>query len=61
MMNDTDKTPTPAPTQTEGEPKDCAGCQRTGMNPSHQGSRRCESGSIASGGTKAHCSCDMCF
>ena len=31
------------------------------LKPSHNGSRRCESGSIASGGTKAHCSCDLCF
>lgn len=32
-----------------------------GFGPSHDGSTRCESGSIASGGTRAHCSCDTCF
>ncbi|MCK5609410.1 hypothetical protein KAR91_46485 [Candidatus Pacearchaeota archaeon] len=39
----------------------CPGCQREGMYPSHNGSVMCESGSIASGGTKSHCTCDMCF
>ena len=29
--------------------------------PTHDGSPSCESGSIASGGTKAHCTCDRCF
>lgn len=29
--------------------------------PSHRGSSRCESGSIASGGNKTHCTCDICF
>jgi hypothetical protein len=32
-----------------------------GPFPSHEGSARCESGSIASGGKRAHCSCDTCF
>lgn len=31
------------------------------FKPSHYGSKRCESGSLASGGTHAHCSCDTCF
>ena len=31
------------------------------FGPSKNGSARCESGSIASGGNKAHCSCDICF
>jgi hypothetical protein len=31
------------------------------MHPSHHGSSMCESGSIASGGTRAHCSCNACF
>jgi hypothetical protein len=31
------------------------------MKPSHCGSKRCESGSIASGGTHSHCSCGTCF
>lgn len=41
--------------------KACSTCQETGMRPSHNGSKRCESGSIASGGPNAHCSCDRCF
>ena len=39
----------------------CSICQRSGMKPSHNGSKNCESGSIASGGNKSHCSCDVCF
>jgi hypothetical protein len=37
----------------------CPSCQKFG--PSHDGSSRCESGSIASGGAKSHCTCDVCF
>lgn len=29
--------------------------------PSYLGSKHCKSGSIASGGRNAHCSCDTCF
>jgi len=29
--------------------------------PTREGSTRCQSGSLASGGTKTHCSCDICF
>lgn len=29
--------------------------------PTYAGSPRCQSGSIASGGDRAHCSCDVCF
>jgi hypothetical protein len=32
-----------------------------GFGPSHNGSPLCRSGSIASGGTRAHCTCDTCF
>ncbi len=32
-----------------------------GFGPWHDGSKRCESGSIASGGKIAHCTCDTCF
>jgi hypothetical protein len=39
----------------------CKGCNKTGMYPHHNGSTRCESGSIASGGRNSHCSCDTCF
>jgi hypothetical protein len=31
------------------------------MCPSHFGSQFCESGSLESGGTKSHCTCDWCF
>lgn len=39
---------------------ECPGCG-PGFRPSHDGSPRCESGSLASGGTHAHCTCDACF
>lgn len=29
--------------------------------PNHDGSKACESGSIASGGPRAHCTCDTCY
>ncbi len=29
--------------------------------PHHNGSRNCRSGSLASGGTRSHCSCATCF
>jgi hypothetical protein len=32
-----------------------------GFGPSHDGSRFCQSGSIASGGTRSHCTCGSCF
>ena len=31
------------------------------IGPSRAGSTRCESGSIASGGTREFCTCDACF
>lgn len=42
----------------------CRTCQdmsEAGMHPSHNGSKHCESGSVASGGANTHCSCDRCF
>lgn len=43
----------------------CPTCRRVategGLAPSHDGSPRCQSGSIASGGDYAHCSCGTCF
>ena len=39
----------------------CPSCTDPGFAPSHNGSPRCESGSIASGGRNAHCACDVCF
>ncbi len=47
-------------------PPECGGCadeENAGgvAYPSHDGSRYCESGSIASGGQNAHCTCDVCF
>jgi len=41
--------------------EECSQCQELGMGPSHDGSKSCESGSIASGGKNSHCSCDVCF
>ena len=46
--------------------KECLMCKKirdehSGFGPSHNGSRFCESGSIASGGKRSHCTCDMCF
>lgn len=41
---------------------DCPTCNDgESFKPTHSGSSRCKSGSIASGGNKAHCSCDTCF
>jgi hypothetical protein len=43
----------------------CPGCDAVkragGFGPSHNGSARCRSGSIASGGSRAHCSCSVCW
>ncbi len=42
----------------------CGSCRMNppgSFAPSHDGSPRCESGSIASGGRSAHCACDTCF
>jgi hypothetical protein len=41
---------------------DVAGCTYSSKyGPSHEGSRMCKSGSIASGGTRSHCACDACY
>ncbi len=46
----------------EPKPEPCSTCVKyAGQGPSHNGSRNCSSGSIASGGTRAHCSCDCCY
>jgi hypothetical protein len=38
------------------------GCAQCESGPVwHNGSRGCKSGSIASGGSRAHCTCDYCF
>lgn len=41
----------------------CSQCRGIGkgIGPSHDGSKGCESGSIASGGNRTHCTCDVCF
>jgi hypothetical protein len=51
----------PVPMDIEAKP--CGVCvQFKGrLAPSHSGSRFCRCGSIASGGRKAHCACDICF
>jgi len=41
--------------------KVCKTCEETGMVPNHNGSGNCESGSIASGGTRKHCTCSACW
>lgn len=42
--------------------KGCPTCESPEeFKPSHLGSTRCQSGSLASGGTNAHCTCDTCF
>ena len=46
--------------------EECPTCVRIrvehhGYGPSHNGSSLCRSGSIASGGNRAHCTCDACF
>ncbi len=41
--------------------KMCEAVKAEGLGPSHNGSRSCRSGSIASGGDRAHCTCDACF
>lgn len=45
----------------EAPTKKCAMCEDPKYLPGHNGSRRCRSGSIASGGTRAHCTCNLCF
>jgi len=45
---------------------DCQTCQdihekHKGFGPTHDGSKSCLSGSIASGGKRSHCTCDWCF
>lgn len=64
-------TPTPYdPVRPRDFQSDCEECNSqyieqltTGIwrGPSHSGSPSCESGSLASGGHRAHCSCDTCF
>jgi hypothetical protein len=41
----------------------CQSCREAYMHggPSHNGSRNCESGSIASGGSNCHCACSTCY
>lgn len=47
----------------ENKKPKCKICEnyKTGMKPIHKGSKNCKSGSIASGGKRAHCTCDICF
>lgn len=45
---------------------ECSACQlahemQDTMMPPHDGSRSCESGSVASGGERTHCTCDRCY
>ena len=44
-----------------GSPE-CPTCARPEtFKPSHMGSKGCQSGSLASGGVRSHCSCNACF
>ena len=47
----------------KGECRSCDGFRERGESffPSHQGSPRCQSSSIASGGHRSHCTCDTCW
>lgn len=56
----------PSERKPYGWAEECATCrlireEHKGHGPSHAGSPRCESGSLASGGNRAHCACDTCF
>jgi hypothetical protein len=52
----------PAPAPAAAPCGTCADNKANGgFGPSHDGSPYCKSGSIASGGTRAHCTCDTCF
>lgn len=47
-----------------GDDPTCRTCEANKnerMAPSHYGSVRCESGSLNSGGSNSHCTCDVCF
>jgi hypothetical protein len=46
----------------KAEHPDCRTCQEDSLFvPNHDGSTMCQSGSLASGGRNAHCTCDTCF
>lgn len=52
--------------KNKNEQAECQTCKKireeyNGFGPSHNGSRNCRSGSIASGGNVAHCACGTCF
>lgn len=40
---------------------DCVASHMQGARPSHFGSPNCFSGSLASGGNRAHCDCPVCY
>lgn len=65
MTTDTTTTDQRNPKPSEAtKPEPCPECERYrgyGWGPSHRGSSLCTSGSLASGGTRAHCSCRACF
>lgn len=53
--------PLTGPVDGPGRTPGCELCADPTYLPSHRGSVGCESGSIASGGTRSHCTCDRCF
>lgn len=48
------------PDRSEDAVEGCPGCAG-GSPASHGGSKNCKSGSIASGGSVAHCMCEFCY
>ncbi len=57
---------TTADLKADNDKAECQECKLIrekyhGFGPSHEGSRSCKSGSLASGGRYAHCTCDTCF
>lgn len=50
-----------APLRPQVQAHDCPRCTDPADPTSHRGSPNCRSGSLASGGYRAHCTCDTCF
>jgi hypothetical protein len=60
MEQEIDRTPYSSPKDWHN----CLNCvlfAKIEYGPSHNGSKGCQCGSIASGGTVSHCSCSTCF
>ena len=49
---------------SEKQDSQCPSCQQIALEewgPSHRGKSSCKSFSLASGGERTHCTCDICF